>query len=280
MKLISFMAIFIISELTFASLRGQGVSSLSRVGGGGGSGGGGGTVMRETPFQINKVNRRSIPLKTFNVARVRGGSKDSTKLVKLFNLVKENHQKNQDKSSLPTELKFTIIQHVRDNELYIARNGSRDYALNFSKPKDFVDQDNFIIDTNQLSEVGKFEYSSLTGEAKTLQSGKRTIRLYNVLEKALLIDSEIVIPDGLISEEGFTKEAFLSSLKSGGIFETNMPDEYDCSACSGGYIVIETSSLGRDRLRCKNCQGRGKINTQVNFRIIWDLSMTEVEKEY
>lgn len=275
-----FVKVSILNVLALSLLQAQGVSSLGRVGGGGGVGRGGSTFKKESPFNIIQTNRGDTPQKIFNVARVRGGSKESVKLIKLFTLIKENYDQNYDKSSLPTDLKFTIIQHVRDKELFIAKNGNKNYALKFSKPKDLVDQDSIVISPSQLEGGGHFEYSSISGEDKTLRTGKRTIRLYNILEKSLLLEPEVVVPSEFISESGFTKETFLTSLKSGGIFKTKITDEFSCSECTGGYVVIKTSSLGRDRKKCKHCQGKGKINTTVLFHIVWDVSSAEVEREY
>lgn len=266
--------------LTFALVKAQTVSSISRIGGGGGVGRGGGTFEKENPFNIIKTNQGDAPQKILNVARVRGGSKESVKLIKLFTLIKENYDQNNNIPSPPEELKFTIIQHVRDKKLFIAKNVNRYYALNFSKPKDLVDLDSIIVSPSQLKDGGHFEYSSNSGADKTLLTGKRTIRLYNISDKPLLLESEVDIPIKFSSSEGFTKETFLTSLKSGGIFKTKMMDEFSCSKCTGGYVVIETSSLGRDRKKCKNCQGKGKINTAVLFHIVWDVSSVEVEREY
>ena len=266
--------------LTCTLIKAQGVSSLSRIGGGGGVGGGGGSFKKESPFNIIKSNQGDAPQKIFNVARVRGGSKESVKLIKLFTLIKENFDQSNNKPSPPKELKFTITQHVRDKELFIARNGDRYYALNFSKPKDLVDLDSVIVSPSQLKDGGHFEYSSNSGADKTLLTGKRTIRLYDISDEPLLLESEVDIPNEFSSGESFTKETFLTSLKSGGIFKTKMMDEFSCSKCTGGYVVIETSSLGRDRKKCKNCQGKGKINTAVVFHIVWDVSSVEVEKEF
>ena len=56
-----------------------------------------------------------------------------------------------------------------------------------------------------------------------------------------------------------------------------MLDEVVCESCVGGYRVIKTSSLQRDRVRCRVCSAKGRALKEVDFSIIWDLSLIGVE---
>ena len=107
--------------------------------------GAGGAAFSPDPFSANSNN----PRKFFNVARVRGGSKDSRKLIKLFELVKEQRKTEQKKidqeninriqAALPKQFKFQIVQHISDKRKFIGRFGDDNYELLLPEPRDLVD---------------------------------------------------------------------------------------------------------------------------------------------
>ena len=244
--------------------------------------GAGGAAFSTDPFSTNSNN----PRKFFNVARVRGGSKDSRKLIKLFELVKEQRKIEQKKidqenitriqAALPKQFKFQIVQHISDKQRFIGRFGDDYYALFFPEPRDLVDKDFVSLDERLISNGGSFEYFSNNLAFDTAVSGKRTIRVVKVLREDEM-NQRINVPELIDQIDELTKEEFLRVLKSGENFNVTMLDEVVCGSCVGGYRVIKTSSLQRDRIRCRVCSAKGKVLKEVDFSIIWDLSLIDVE---
>ena len=108
--------------------------------------------------------------------------------------------------------------------------------------------------------------SAITQLLTLLYAGKRTIRVVKVLKEDEM-NQRINVPELIDQIDELTKEEFLRVLKSGENFNVTMLDEAVCGSCVGGYRVIKTSSLQRDRVRCRVCSAKGKVLKEVDFSI-------------
>ena len=275
--MISFWLSFLLfATLSFSLIELKASSSFRSIGAGGS------TFSSNQFLSGSSLNTR----KFFNVARVRGGSKESRKLIKLFNLVNEKRKLEQRqvdaqnlervKAAQPKQFKFEIVQHISGKQKYIGRYANDYFALFFPEPRDLVDKDIVSVDERLISNGGSFEYFSNNPAFDTSVSGKRTIRTVKIL-KETDIQKRIVIPELIDGKGELNKQEFVNILKNGENFQVKMEDEVECGNCVGGYRVIKTSSLQRDRVRCGTCQAKGKVLKEVDFNIIWDLSLTDIE---
>ena len=270
------LSFLLFATLSFSLIELKASSSFRSIGAGGS------TFSSNQFLSGSSLNTR----KFFNVARVRGGSKESRKLVKLFNLVNEKRKFEQRqvdaqnlervKAAQPKQFKFEIVQHISGKQKYIGRYANDYFALFFPEPRDLVDKDIVYVDERLISNGGSFEYFSNNPAFDTSVSGKRTIRTVKVL-KETDIQKRIIIPELIDGKGELNKQEFLNILKNGENFQVKMEDEVECGNCVGGYRVIKTSSLQRDRVRCGTCQAKGKVLKEVDFNIIWDLSLTDIE---
>lgn len=275
--MISFWLSFLLfATLSFSLIELKASSSFRSIGAGGS------TFSSNQFLSGSSLNTR----KFFNVARVRGGSKESRKLIKLFNLVNEKRKLEQRqvdaqnlervKAAQPKQFKFEIVQHISGKQKYIGRYANDYFALFFPEPRDLVDKDIVYVDERLISNGGSFEYFSNNPAFDTSVSSKRTIRTVKIL-KETDIQKRIVIPELIDGKGELNKQEFVNILKNGENFQVKMEDEVECGNCVGGYRVIKTSSLQRDRVRCGTCQAKGKVLKEVDFNIIWDLSLTDIE---
>jgi hypothetical protein len=243
----------------------------------------------EDPFTLRVNQSASGAVKRFfNVSRVRAGSKDSQKLIKLFDLVNEGVQKLRDEiddenkrriaNAQPRMIRFKVFQHYKDRIQYLVQTSgsSRLYMLKLNSSKAFADGEVISVDLRLLREGGVTEYYNYFPDKNSMIDGKASVR--ELIE--LLPNEEnmkIEIPNLVKQIDSFTKKEFLSHLKQGNSYHVVTNDLLDCGSCSGGYRIKKISSLQRERVTCSVCRGKGKVTKKVSFQIVWDPTKADVE---